>query len=55
MTHIQLKKNQLAECDMVGMFAENMVEVGYVWESIQDFFFEFIKKLFNLKVAHCFY
>jgi hypothetical protein len=24
-------KNQLAEYDIVGMFAENLVEVGYVW------------------------
>jgi hypothetical protein len=30
MTHIQTKKNQLAQYDIVGMFAENLVEVGYV-------------------------
>jgi hypothetical protein len=31
MTHIQTKKIQLAEYDIVEMFAENLVEVGYVW------------------------
>jgi hypothetical protein len=31
MTHIQNKKSQLSEYDIVGMFAENLVEVGYVW------------------------
>jgi hypothetical protein len=28
--HVQTKNNQLAEYDIVGMFAENLVEVGYV-------------------------
>jgi hypothetical protein len=57
MTHIQTKKTQLAEYDIVGIFAENLVEVGYVWwvDSGKIFFFEFIKKIINLKVAHCFY
>jgi hypothetical protein len=31
MTHIETIKIQLAEYDIVGMFAENLVEVGYVW------------------------
>jgi hypothetical protein len=31
MTHIQSKKRQLSKYDIVGMFAENLVEVGYVW------------------------
>jgi hypothetical protein len=56
MTHIQSKKSQLAEYDIVGIFAENLVEVGYVWWVDSGFFFfEFIKTIFNLKVAHCFY
>jgi hypothetical protein len=25
------KKSQLAEYDIVGIFAENLVEIGYVW------------------------
>jgi hypothetical protein len=39
MTHIQTKKNQLAEYDIVGMFAENLVEVGYIWWVNSGFFF----------------
>jgi hypothetical protein len=31
MTHIPIKKNHFAEYDIVGMVAENFVEVGYVW------------------------
>jgi hypothetical protein len=54
MTHIQTKKNQLAKYDIVGMFAENLVEVDYV--DVGRFrillFFEFTKKIFNLKVAY---
>jgi hypothetical protein len=39
MTHIQSKKSQLAEYDIVGIFAENLVEVALSGGSIQDFFF----------------
>jgi hypothetical protein len=39
MTHIQTKNIQLAEYDFVGMFAENLVEVGYVWWVDSGFFF----------------
>jgi hypothetical protein len=38
MTCIQSKKNQLAEYDIVGMLAENLVEVGYVWCVDSGFF-----------------
>jgi hypothetical protein len=31
MTHIRSKKSQLAKDDIVEIFAENLVEVGYVW------------------------
>jgi hypothetical protein len=31
LTNIQTKKSQLAEYDIVGMLAENLVEVDYVW------------------------
>jgi hypothetical protein len=55
MTHIQTKKVQLAEYDIVEIFAENLVELAMSGGSSQDFcFFELIKKIFNLKVAHCF-
>jgi hypothetical protein len=30
-THIQSKKSQLAEYDIVEMFTQNLVEVGCVW------------------------
>jgi hypothetical protein len=37
------------------MFAENLVEVGYVWWVGSGFFFKFIKKILNRKVAHSYY
>jgi hypothetical protein len=43
MTHIQTKKIQLAEYDIVGKFAENLVEV-MSGGSIQDFFFRIHQK-----------
>jgi hypothetical protein len=56
MTHIQTKKIQLADYDIVGIFAEKLVEVGFVWWVDSGFFFRIHqKKKFNLKVAHCFY
>jgi hypothetical protein len=41
MTHIQTKKSQLAEYDIVGMFVEILVEVGHFWwvDSGKIFFF----------------
>jgi hypothetical protein len=55
--YIQSKKSQLAKYDIFEMFAENLIEVVYVWwvDSGFFFFFEIIKKILNLKVAHCFY
>jgi hypothetical protein len=41
MTHIQTKKNLLVEYDIVGMFAGNLAEVGYVWWVDSGFFFFF--------------
>jgi hypothetical protein len=48
-THIQSKKSHLAEYDIVGMFAENLVEVGYVWwvDSGKIFFFRIHQKKYS--------
>jgi hypothetical protein len=51
MTHIQSKKSQFSEYDIVGMFAENLIEVSYVWWVDSGFFFEFIKK--NIQLQSC--
>jgi hypothetical protein len=40
--HFQSKTNQLAENDIVGMFAENLVEVSYVWCAGPGFYFHHI-------------
>jgi hypothetical protein len=55
MAHIQTKNIQLAEYDIVGMFAENLVEVGCLVVDSGKKKIEFTKKLLNLKVAHCLY
>jgi hypothetical protein len=53
MTHIQTKKNQLAEYEIVGMLAENLVEVGYVWwvDSGKIYFFRIHQK--NIQPKSC--
>jgi hypothetical protein len=56
MTHIQTKKSQLAEYDIViGYLLKTWLKLAMSGGSIQEKKIEFIKEKFNLKVAHCFY
>jgi hypothetical protein len=53
MPHIQIKRIQLAEYDIVAIFAENLVEVGYVWwvDSGKKLFFRIHQK--NIEPQSC--